>query len=83
MWFINIFYWLQAFAAPVILLGLIGITTGSKQGFYILLGIGVIAGIVAAEYIRRKFGLDTFFSSIYGSNKMNEKAKDKNQDKTL
>jgi len=43
------------------------------------LAIGGIIGIVLAEYIRRKIGLSTFFSRIYGPNEMDEKLKrDKN-----
>lgn len=65
MWLVNIIYWLQAFISPAILFGLIGVATGNEKVLYILSGAGVVAGIIAAEYIRRKIGLDTFFGRIY------------------
>ena len=73
MWLVSIVYWLQAFAAPVILFGLIGLAIGDETVFYVLTGIGVVAGIVVAEYIRRKIGLATFFTRIYGPNQMDDK----------
>ncbi|MEQ1678879.1 MAG: hypothetical protein ABL876_19440 [Chitinophagaceae bacterium] len=73
-WLINILFWLQAFAAPVILFGLIALATASSERMAIvLLGIGGVVGIVLAEYIRRKIGLDTFFGRIYGPNEMDKK----------
>jgi hypothetical protein len=77
MWFINIIYWLQAFAAPVILFGFIGLLTDSANFFISLIIIGAILGVVFAEYIRRKIGLDTFFGKLYGTNEMDEKIKKK------
>lgn len=66
MWFVTIILWLQAFAAPVFLFGLFGFVIGDIAVLYILLVIGAVAGIVVAEYIRSKIGLDIFFSRIYG-----------------
>jgi len=43
----------------------------------LIIAIGAIAGICLAEYIRRKIGLSTFFSRIYGSNEMDKKWKRK------
>lgn len=83
MWIITFLYWLQAFAAPVILLGLAGIFSGSKNLFYILLAAGVAAGLFLAECIRRKIGLEKFFGRIYGNRQMEEDLRKKNQDKTL
>ena len=68
-------FWLQAFVAPVILFGLIGFAFGKENLLYVLLVIGAITGIILAEYIRRRFGLDTFFARIYGSNDMDKKIK--------
>ena len=73
MWLVTIAFWLQAFAAPVILFGLISLAIGNEIAFYALLSIGVITGIIVAEYIRRKIGLDTFFARIYGPNEMDKK----------
>src|SRR5882724_3349898 len=77
-WFIRIIFWVQAFAAPVILFGLIAFYIYSKGEKYSdiaigVFGIGVIAGIIIAEYVRRKIGLETFFGRIYGSNEMDKK----------
>ena len=77
MWLVTIIFWLQAFVAPVILLGLIGFVIGDNSLLSILLIIGAVTGIILAEYIRRKIGLDTFFARIYGPNQMDEKLKKK------
>lgn len=76
-WFIRIAFWIQAFASPVILFGLIALWvdfTGEKYLIFAiaLAGIGVVAGIIVAEYIRRKIGLETFFARLYGPNEMDE-----------
>lgn len=83
MWFFNIIYWLQAFASPVIIFAIIGIATNNKKAFIILLAIGIIAGIIAAEYIRRKIGLSKFFSRLYSTSTIESEQKKKDQDKTL
>ena len=77
MWLVTIIFWLQAFVAPVIFLGLIGFVIGDNSILSILLIIGAVTGIILAEYIRRKIGLDTFFARIYGPNQMDEKLKKK------
>ena len=77
MWFVNIIFWLQAFIAPVLLGGLIGIIIGSVKWIIILLVVGAVAGIIIAEYIRRKIGLSNFFGRTYGQNEMDEKLKEK------
>ncbi len=76
MWIVTIIYWLQAFAGPVILLGLAGIAFAKNvETVIVMAAIGAVAGIVFAEYIRRKYGLSTFFSRIYGPNQMDETTK--------
>jgi energy-converting hydrogenase Eha subunit A len=77
MWFVNIFFWLQAFVAPVILFGIIAFLTNAGKLFIPLLIIGALVGIVIAEYIRRKIGLDIFFARIYGPNQMDDNKKEK------
>jgi hypothetical protein len=77
LWLVQIIFWLQAFVAPVIAFGLIGLAVGSQRLFIPLLVIGGVIGIIVAEYIRRKIGLDTFFGRIYGPNEMDEKIKKK------
>lgn len=79
---IQFIFWLQAWAAPVLLCGLIGIFTGNKSILLVLLVIGCGAGIVLAEYIRRKIGLDIFFSRIFGSNNLGNKISDNKTDST-
>lgn len=79
MWLVTIVFWLQAFAAPFILFGLIGLAFRDETTFFVLLGIGVVAGIIVAEYIRRKIGLDVFFGRIYGPNEMDKKIRKKSE----
>jgi hypothetical protein len=76
---ISIIFWLQAFVAPVILSGLIWLSTGSEKLFIPLMIAGGVIGIIVAEYIRKRIGLDVFFGRIYGPNQMDEKWEKKNQ----
>ncbi len=73
MWLVNFLFWLQAFISPVILMGIAGLAIGKEMLLYILLFVGAIAGIIIAEYIRRRIGLSVFFSRIYGPNEMDRK----------
>lgn len=82
MWLVRIIYWLQAFAASLILFGLLVLWVYSKGEKYsvpaiILLAIGVVTGVMLAEYIRRRTGLETFFSGISDSRAIDEKLKEK------
>jgi hypothetical protein len=78
MWIVTLLYWLQAFASPLLLSILLAIIINPRLLFVkLIIAIGAIAGICLAEYIRRKIGLSTFFSRIYGSNEMDEKWKRK------
>ena len=74
---VDIIFWLQAFASPFFLAGLIAlfiyIKSGNRSSAIILVTIGVISGIFLAEFIRRKYGLDNFFGKIYGSGKLEKK----------
>ena len=48
------------------------------NSFFIpLLVVGAVTGVILAEYIRRKIGLEIFFARIYGQNEMDEKLKKK------
>ena len=76
MWLVNIIFWLQAFLAPVVISVLIGFAITSDISISALI-IGVLLGIIIAEYIRRKIGLSVFFGRIYGRNEMDEKYKKK------
>ena len=78
---VQAIFWLQAFAAPVLVSGAIAffVYANNENNKWLpitILVTGVIAGIWLAEFIRRKYGLDTFFARIYGPNKMDEKLKD-------
>jgi energy-converting hydrogenase Eha subunit A len=77
MWFIRIIYWLHAFAAPVIFFGMLALWIDSIDFFIPLLIIGAVTGVIVAEYIRIKIGLEIFFARIYGPNEMDEKLKKK------
>ena len=76
-WFVRLLFWLQAFAGPLILFGLIAFVfynkTGNMNLAIILLSIGFFAGIFLAEFIRRKFGLENFFARIYVPKDMDKK----------
>ena len=76
-WFIRIIFWLQAFIAPVVFFGLIGFLIGSMNLFVTFLIIGGVVGIIVAEYIRRKIGLETFFARRFGPNEMDKKPEKK------
>jgi hypothetical protein len=79
VWFVKIMYWLQVFAAPLILFGFIALIVYTRtQNLRIgiaLLAIGFFGGIFLAEFVRRRYGLENFFSSIYGSAPPSNKSK--------
>ncbi len=64
-------------AGPVILFELITFLVYNKTenniAAIILISIGGISGILLAELIRRKYGLEIFFARIYGANEMDKK----------
>ena len=70
-WFIRALYWLQVFAAPVVLFGVISLIVYSKTEnkivALIFLSVGLLGGIFLAELIRRKYGLEKFFANLFGS----------------
>ena len=78
-WFIRILYWLQVFAAPVILFGIISLIvyakTENKIVLLVLLSVGFLGGIFLAEFIRKKYGLENFFANLYGSTATRDKSK--------
>ena len=75
--FVRTLYWLQVVAAPVLLFGLISLIVYSKTEnkivAIILFSVGVLGGILLAELIRRKYGLEKFFANLYGSTTMKDK----------
>ncbi|HEY2722494.1 MAG TPA: hypothetical protein VGI82_12255 [Chitinophagaceae bacterium] len=70
-WLIKALFRLQAFGASFILFGAIAIFIYTKNAnislAIIFLVLGFILGVIVAESIRRKYGLESFFAKIYGS----------------
>jgi hypothetical protein len=84
MWLIRILFWLQAFAAPLLLFGLLSIFVyndgkHNKGLAIVLLVSGVVAGTILAEWIRRKYGPEAFFANIYNSNDLDKPGKEENE----
>ena len=79
VWFVRTLYWLQVFAAPVVLFGLVSLLfyskTENKIVEIIFLSAGFAGGIFLAEFIRRKYGLEKFFSNLYGSAEIKDRLK--------
>jgi hypothetical protein len=80
---IRILFWLQAFAAPLLIFGLLAFVVYSKGEHnkwiaIFLLAPGTIAGTVLAEWILRRYGLETFFTRIYGSPELDDSEKKEN-----
>jgi hypothetical protein len=78
-WFIRALYWLQIFAAPVVLFGLISlpiyIKTENKIVAIIFLSGGFLVGLFLAEFIRRRYRLEKFFANLYGSTEIKDRPK--------
>ena len=71
-WLVKALFWLQAFACPLLVFGLLSFFLYNKGEqnkiiAFILLGSGIVAGVFFAEWIRKKYGLEKFFSNAYGS----------------
>jgi uncharacterized membrane protein YeaQ/YmgE (transglycosylase-associated protein family) len=67
--FVNAIYWLWLFIVPTGILGFLAIWLYFKSSdnlvFSIIIGsIGTTLGVVFAEYIRKKYGLDNFFGRL-------------------
>jgi hypothetical protein len=75
--FVTTLYWLQVFAAPVVLFGVISLIVYSKTEnkivAIIFLFVGFLGGIILAEFIRRKYGLEKFFANLYGSTEIKDR----------
>lgn len=66
MFIINTIFWLSLFIIPAGILGFIAYYKYVESSDNLILSIclsflGIISGILFAELIRRKFGLDNFF----------------------
>lgn len=78
MWLVRIIFWLQAFISPAVFFTLLALWMYSNGEQYavpaiVLLATGIITGVIVAEYIRRKYGLENFFGRTYGTDKEDEK----------
>ena len=76
MWIVTILYWLQLFLCPTLIVGIVG-SLITRDFSIVGFSIGGIIGIVAAEYVRGKIGLSTFFAGIYGSGEIIKKLDEK------
>ena len=69
MFLVNTIYWLGLFIVPSGIIGFIALWLyiDNYIGMFlsILLGvIGIVSGILLAEYIRKHYGLNNFFSRL-------------------
>jgi hypothetical protein len=69
---INFIFWMWLFLVPTAILGLIGLWLYFQSDdnlifFIILTVLGIVIGVMIAEHVRKKQGLDRFFGSIHGS----------------
>jgi hypothetical protein len=81
---VQLVFWIQAFAGPVLVMGLIALFVYSKGEKFKELAIliqlaGVIAGVIVAELIRRKYSLDNFFGNIRDSVPLSRRSKESDQ----
>ena len=66
---INVFYWLGLFITPALIFCFVAFwlysnkTTGATLSILIAVP-GVITGTVLAEYVRRRYGLNNFWSGV-------------------
>lgn len=69
MFLVNAFYWLWIFIIPSGILGFLSfwlyIRSADNFVYSIILSIaGIILGIILAEFVRKRYGLDNFFGRI-------------------
>lgn len=67
--FVEVIFWLQFFIGPVIVGGLIGLFIYARNGNLLWLSIllcviGIIGGIVYAEWVRRNKGASRYAAKI-------------------
>jgi uncharacterized membrane protein YeaQ/YmgE (transglycosylase-associated protein family) len=80
MLLVNAIYWLEVFIIPSGIIGFIAlwlyIDKAIGMFLSILLGaIGIVAGILLAEYIRKHYGLVSFFSRLSSTPDIDDKKK--------
>jgi uncharacterized membrane protein YeaQ/YmgE (transglycosylase-associated protein family) len=69
MFFINAIFWLWLFIVPTGILGFLALwlylKTKNNLPYSIILGlVGIVLGVLLAEYVRKKYGLSNFFGRI-------------------
>lgn len=84
---VQLMFWIQAFAGPVLVMSLIALFVYSrgekfKEVAILIQVAGVIAGVIVAELIRRKYGLDNFFGNIRDSVPLSRRSKEADQKET-
>ena len=77
MFFVNLVFWLWLFVVPTGVLSLTGLWLYVKSHknlpFSILISLlGVFLGIILAEYVRKKYGLDNFFGRLRATPDLDE-----------
>jgi len=66
---IDVIYWFGLFISPLLISGFVALCLYSNKTTGLFLsaligGAGLISGIVFAEYVRKKYGLNNFWSGI-------------------
>jgi len=74
---INIIYWLGIFISPAAIFCFVALWLYSNHTIGLVIAIaigiaGVALGIVLAEYVRKKYGLQNFFGGVYLTPDINE-----------
>lgn len=69
MFIVNLIFWLWVFIVPAAILGFLAFLLYNKSSdnlpfSIIILVVGVVLGVLLAEYIRKKYGLDYFFGKL-------------------
>ena len=90
MIFINSIFWLWLFIVPTGVLGFLAVwlyfrSSGNLPYSIIIGAIGVTLGIVLAEYVRKKYGLDHFFGRLSATPELDDfnKVEEGNDSKNL
>ena len=84
MFFVNLIFWLWAFIVPTAVAGFLAFLLYNNSSDYLLFSIiisliGIVLGVVLAEYVRRKQGLDYFFGKLLSTPELEEENANKNE----
>jgi len=69
MFFINGIFWLWVFIVPAGILAFVAywlyLKSAGNIAYSIIIGVtGIVLGVVLAEYVRKRYGLDNFFGRL-------------------